>query len=58
MKPESQDEKTLVKFVFGSLIIDQTIYCKLGIKRNKRVYNILNGWIEKYEEEEKLRANN
>ena len=58
MKPKSQDEKTLVRFVFGSLIIDPTIYCKLGIKRNKRVYKILHGWIEKYEEEERLRLTN
>jgi len=53
MKPESQDENTLIK-----LIIDQTIYCNLGIKRNKRVYKILDRWIERYEEEEKLRAIN
>ena len=52
MKPESQDETMLIK-----LIVDQTIYCNLGIKKHKRVYKILDKWIESYEREEKLKSN-
>ena len=44
MKPESQDENMLIK-----LIVDQTIYCNLGVNRHKRVYEVLDKWIIKYE---------
>ena len=51
MKPESQDENMLIK-----LIVDQTIYCNLGVNRHKRVYEVLDKWIRKYEEEEKSKT--
>ena len=52
MKSESQDEKiSYLKFIFGSLIIDETIFCKLNTDKNKSVYKILSTWIENYEKE-------
>ncbi len=47
---QSQDEYKF-KFIFGSLIIDNTMFCRLNVDNNKSVYKILSRWIKMYEEE-------
>ena len=56
MKSRSQDEINVsnIKFIFGSLIQDRTLFCRLNINTNKGVYKIMSRWVELYEKNEKI----
>ena len=56
MKSRSQDEINVsnIKFIFGNLIQDRTLFCRLNINTNKGVYKIMSRWVELYEKNEKI----